>query len=101
MVVIDLDVGAAGASCERVCFVPFCPHSHLETDKKNILDQYTFREDIVKSWMDGDNEAALTEDARKRKRSEVAPQAHSISLRSRAVKVPSLRATLVAQPRRP
>jgi hypothetical protein len=50
-----------------------------KTDKKNILDQYKFREEIVKSWMDGDNQAALTEDARKRKRSEVAPQAHSIS----------------------
>jgi hypothetical protein len=34
--------------------------------------------------MDGDNEAALMEDARKRKRSEVALQAHSISLRSSA-----------------
>jgi hypothetical protein len=34
-----------------------------KTDKKNILDQYKFREEIVKSWMDGDNQAALTEDA--------------------------------------
>jgi hypothetical protein len=34
-----------------------------KTNKKNILDQYKFREEIVKSWMDGDNEAALMEDA--------------------------------------
>ncbi len=53
-------------------------------DKKNILDQYKFREEIVKSWMDGDNVATLTEDAQKWKISEVAPQAHSISLRSSA-----------------
>jgi hypothetical protein len=33
-------------------------------DKKNILDQVKFREKIVKSWIDGDNEAnpALMED---------------------------------------
>ena len=38
MVVVHLDVGAAGASCERIPVVPFCPYYHLENrEKKKYL----------------------------------------------------------------
>jgi hypothetical protein len=56
-----------------------------KTDKKNLLDQYKFREEIIESWMDGNNEDALTEESRKQERSEVVPKSHSISLRSSTI----------------
>jgi len=56
-----------------------------KTERKQILDQYKFREEIIKSWMDGDNEDELQQDSRKRKRSEVTVDSHSISLRSSTI----------------
>jgi len=56
-----------------------------KTERKKILDQYKFREEIIKSWMDGDNEDELQQDSRKRKRSEVTVDSHSISLRSSTI----------------
>jgi hypothetical protein len=51
-----------------------------KTEREKILDQYKFREEIIKSWMDGDNEDALQQDSRKWKRSKVTVDSHSISL---------------------
>ncbi len=42
-------------------YVLYCS-AHIiiwKTDKKNTLDQYKFREEIVKSWMNEENEATL------------------------------------------
>ncbi len=51
-----------------------------KTEREKILDQYKFREEIIKSWMDGDNEDELQQDSRKWKRSKVTVDSHSISL---------------------
>ena len=50
-------------------YVLYCSaHLIWKTDKKKILSQYQFREDIVKAWMDGEVENELQRNELQRKR---------------------------------